>query len=78
MKADDRATTRSPQFLASTFNRSSTSPSEKCSSSSSRLRFTNGDTATDGGLWVGRARPHPPLAATREFTIFSLDVFPRQ
>ena len=46
--ADERAATRRPRILASTFSSSSDKPSAKYSFSSSRLMLTNGSTAIDG------------------------------
>ena len=58
LKGNDevRAATRSPRIFASTFSSSSARPSEKYSSSSSRLRFTNGSTAIETR---SAARPLP-------------------
>ena len=51
--AEVRAATRNPRIFASTLSSSSARPSEKYSSSSSRPRFTNGSTATDGASGAG-------------------------
>jgi len=56
--AEVRETTRTPFTLASALMISSVKPSEKYSSSLSRLRFTNGNTATDA-VTEGRALMAP-------------------
>src|SRR5712671_3036865 len=65
-KAEVRDTTRTPSTLASALITSSVIPSEKYSSSFSRLMFTNGSTATEGaaGAEAGGAALPPRVRET--------------